>query len=104
MTPLNVAFRRSLVGVNLQAWQGVVAMVVNVQLTNQSDRFMWGLHQNGLFSVKFMYRALVIAKVIPYNTFIWKLKLPLKIKVFFVLVQESNFNKGQFSKATVARR
>jgi hypothetical protein len=34
MTPLNVAFRRSLMGVNLQAWHEVVAMVADVQLTN----------------------------------------------------------------------
>jgi hypothetical protein len=34
------------------------------------------------FFVKSMYRALVIAEVVPYNTFIWKLKLLLKIKVF----------------------
>ena len=63
-----------------------------------------GLHQNGLFLVKSMYRALVTAKAVPYNTFIWKMKLPLQIKVFLVLVQGSNLNKGQFSKATVARR
>jgi hypothetical protein len=31
--PLNVAFRRSLVGVNLQSWHEVVAMVADVQLT-----------------------------------------------------------------------
>ena len=30
MTPLNVAFRRSLVDVNLQAWHDVVAMVADV--------------------------------------------------------------------------
>jgi hypothetical protein len=80
--PLNVAFRRSLTGVNLQAWHNGVAMVANIQLTNQRDHFMWGLHQNGLFSVKSMYKALLGIQAIPYNTFIWKLKLPLKIKVF----------------------
>ena len=58
-TPLNMAFRRYLVGVNLQAWHEVVAMVADVQLTNQRDRFVWGLHQNGLFSVKSMYRAVL---------------------------------------------
>ena len=82
MTPLNVAFRRSVVGVNLQAWHEVVAMVVDVQLTNQRDRFVWGLHQNGFFSVKSMYRALLGSEAIPYNTLICKLKLLLKIKVF----------------------
>ena len=30
MTPLNVAFRRSLMGVNLQAWHNVVAMMADV--------------------------------------------------------------------------
>jgi hypothetical protein len=58
-----------------------------------NDRYMWaiiirrfcdsgGLHQSGLFSVKSMYRALLTAQAIHFNTFIWKLKLPLKIKVF----------------------
>jgi hypothetical protein len=70
MTPLNVAFRRFLVGVNLQAWYEVVAMVTDVQLINQRDRFVWGLHQNGFFSVKSMYRALLLAEAIPYNTLI----------------------------------
>ena len=40
MTPLNIAFRRSLMGVNLQAWHNVMAMVADVQLTNQRDRFV----------------------------------------------------------------
>jgi hypothetical protein len=51
MTPLNVAFRTSLMGVNLQAWHNVVAMVADAHLRNQRDRFVWGLHQNGLFSI-----------------------------------------------------
>ena len=42
LAPLNVAFRRSLVGVNLQAWHAIVAMVINVQLTNQRDTFIGG--------------------------------------------------------------
>jgi len=57
-------------GVNLQAWHNVVAMVADVQLTNQRYRFVWRLHQNGLFSVKSMYRALLGAQAIPYNTLI----------------------------------
>ena len=69
-------------GANLQAWHNVVAMVADVHLRNQRDRFVWGLHQNGLFSVSFMYRALLGAQALPFNTLIWKLKLPLKIKVF----------------------
>ena len=102
MTPLNVVFRRSLVDVNLQARYDVVAMVTDVQLTNQSNRFVWGLHQNGLFSVKSMYRALLGAEAIPYNTLIWKLKLHLKIKVFIwylykgVILTKDNLARRQW--------
>ena len=66
----------------------MVAMVTDVQLTNYKDRFVWGLHQNGLFSVKSIYKALLGAEAIPYNTLIWKLKLPLKIKVFMWYLYE----------------
>jgi hypothetical protein len=100
--PLNVAFRRSLMGVNLQAWNNVVAMVANVQLRNQRDRFVWGLHQNGLFSVKSMYRASLGVQPLPYNTFIWKLKIPLKVKVFMwylfkgVILTKDNLARRQW--------
>jgi hypothetical protein len=33
--PLNVGFKRSLVGNNLQAWHNLLAKLVNVQLTDQ---------------------------------------------------------------------
>jgi hypothetical protein len=100
--PLNVAFRRSLVGANLQAWHIVVAMVANVHLTNQRDRFVWRLHQNGVFSVKSMYRALLVSQAMPYNTLIWKLKLPLIGKVFMwylykgVILTKDNLARRQW--------
>jgi hypothetical protein len=43
--PLNVAFRRSLVDNNLQAWHHLVTKLVNVQLTDQRDHFIWSLKQ-----------------------------------------------------------
>jgi len=43
-TPLNVAFRRSFLRVNLKVWHKVVAMVLHVQLTNQRDHFPWELY------------------------------------------------------------
>jgi hypothetical protein len=36
----NVAFRRSLVGNNLQVWHHLIANIVNVQLMDQRDTFM----------------------------------------------------------------
>jgi hypothetical protein len=49
--PLNVAFRRSLAGNNLQAWHHLVDKLVSVQLTNQRDRFIWSLKQNSQFTI-----------------------------------------------------
>jgi hypothetical protein len=46
---LNVAFQRSLVDVNLQSWHEVLAMVADVQLTNQMDRFVWGYIRMDIF-------------------------------------------------------
>jgi len=57
-------------GANLQAWHNVVTMVADVHLRNQRDRFVWRLHQNGLFSVNSMYRALLGVQALPYTTLI----------------------------------
>jgi hypothetical protein len=57
--PLNVAFRRSLVSNNLHAWHHLVAKIVNVQLTDQRDTFMWYVKQNGQFTIRSMYNALI---------------------------------------------
>jgi hypothetical protein len=41
-----------------------------------------GLHQNGIFSIKSMYLALISDSRVRLNLMIWKLKLPWKIKIF----------------------
>jgi hypothetical protein len=57
--PLNVAFQRSLVDVNLQSWHEVVAMVADVQLTNQRDRFVLGATSEWIFFSKIHVPSLV---------------------------------------------
>jgi hypothetical protein len=80
--PLNLSFRRALVGDNLIAWIDLIFKLSLVRFSDNRDLFRWSLHQHGRFSVQSMYRALISEHVIPANTHIWKLKLPLKIKVF----------------------
>ena len=80
--PLNVSFRRALVGQNLVCWHEFCASIVHIQLNDSSDSFRWNFHQNGLFSVRSMYLALINNGYIEINKCIWKLKLPLKIKIF----------------------
>jgi hypothetical protein len=79
-------------------------MVADVQLTNQKVSFVWGLHHNRSFSVKSMYRVLLEYEVIPYNNVIWKLKLPLKIKVFLWYLYKGVILTKESSKKALVRR
>ncbi|XP_066160362.1 uncharacterized protein [Oryza sativa Japonica Group] len=80
--PLNVSFRRALVGQNLTLWYNLCASIAHIQLDDSTDCFRWNYHQNGHFSVKSMYLASISNGYIDRNKFIWKLKMPLKIKIF----------------------
>jgi hypothetical protein len=81
-TPLNVSFRRSLVGVNLQSWHDLVHTITNIHLNDQPDIFRWALASSGQFSVSSMYMAMIDSDIVSHNIFLWKLKIPLKVKVF----------------------
>ena len=85
-TPLNVSFRRNLQGNNLKDWLQIVSKVVDVELVQGHDIGIWTLQQNGLFSVHSMYLALMDDKILPINRPLWKLKIPLKVKVFIWLL------------------
>ena len=57
--PLNVSFRRALVGNKLIEWHSLVWKQVHVNLNEGMDLFMWNLHKKGLITVKSMYKHLV---------------------------------------------
>ena len=84
--PLNVSFRRNLIGRNLDDWQELVYLTSNVQITDSPDRCIWSLHKSGQFSVHSMYAALMDEISLPINKPLWKLKIPLKVKVFIWLL------------------
>ena len=65
---LNMSFRRALVGAKLTEWHSLVASIVHVMLNNMPDRFVWGLHKNGSFSVNSMYKFLVSNFLCDLNT------------------------------------
>jgi hypothetical protein len=80
--PLNVSFRRAIVGTNLEDWYAVVSKVVNVRLTDRQDQFIWKANKGGFFTVSSMYKILMLNGEIPRKSIIWKLRIPLKIKIF----------------------
>ena len=80
--PLNVSFRRALVGQNLVLWYNLVARLIHIRLCTDKDVFNWNLTSSGQFTVQSMYRTLINNGNVFYYKLIWKLKLPLKIKIF----------------------
>ena len=82
LVPLNVSFRRGLVGNNLVLWHRLVTTLVHVNLNEAKDIFKWKLHQNKMFTVHSMYNALMSNGVVMRERSLWNLKVPLKIKIF----------------------
>jgi hypothetical protein len=62
-SPPNVAFRRDLSGQRLVSWHALLQRLANVQLQPGHDEFRWNVHENGKFSVAFMYNALILPNV-----------------------------------------
>jgi hypothetical protein len=81
--PPNVTFRRTLLGVRLVSWNSLLLRLQAIQLLPGPDIFRWNLSENGIFSVNSMYKALMVPPApIDNHRKIWKMKIPLKIKVF----------------------
>jgi len=87
-----VSFRRSLSGHTLTLWHNLVARIGHVLLNNNNnndDVFHWNLNQSGMFTVSSMYKLLILMyKVlisngnVQFDKYLWKLKMPLKLKIF----------------------
>ena len=77
-----------------------------VQLSEVPDRFVWKLTTNGLFSVKSMYEDLMNDHTPYLRKYLWKLKIPLKIKIFMwflsnkVLLTKDNLVKRNWTGCT----
>jgi hypothetical protein len=78
----NISFRRALVDVKLREWLELIGKINNVTLDQGRDMFRWDLNRTGAFSVHSMYLHLLNQHAPFRHKFIWKLKIPLKIKIF----------------------
>uniref|UniRef100_A0A8I6XUJ7 Reverse transcriptase zinc-binding domain-containing protein n=1 Tax=Hordeum vulgare subsp. vulgare TaxID=112509 RepID=A0A8I6XUJ7_HORVV len=86
--PLNMQFRRALVGARWDAWLHLVRRLMQVQLSNHTDNVRWILAANGVFSVKSMYLDLINTGTLSRSLKIWNIKVPLKIKVFMWFIHK----------------
>jgi hypothetical protein len=80
--PLKVSFRRAQRGSVLNKWLELVTEIIDVNLNDQKDVFIWGLGRGQKFSVKSMYADIMKQYGVHSNCTFWKLRVPLKIKIF----------------------
>jgi hypothetical protein len=80
--PLNISFRRYLTGNILLLWNNLAQRIVLTQLRDAEDVFEWNLRQSDQFYVHSMYLALINNGFVDMNKRMWKVRIPLKIKIF----------------------
>ena len=85
--PLNISFRRALVDEKLQEWLDLVAKITNINLVDGRDHFRWNLNKYGIFTVGSIYLHKMNQHTPFCHKLIWKLKISLKIKIFFWYLQ-----------------
>jgi hypothetical protein len=78
----NLSFRRAIVEIKLVEWHNLSNLLASVSLGQSKDKFLSGGHRDGMFSVRSMYCLLMNAPNSTRNMLLWKLKLPLKIRIF----------------------
>jgi hypothetical protein len=80
--PLNISFRRTLSANRLTLWLQLVQRLMYVNLNEEKDNFIWGLTNLGQYTVKSLYLNLINDDTKYLKKYIWKMKVPLKIKIF----------------------
>jgi hypothetical protein len=87
----NISSRRALVDDKLREWLEMIGKINNVTLDQGMDMFRWDLNTTRTFSVRSVYLHLLNQHAPFRHKFIWKLKIPLKIKIFFDTYREVLF-------------
>jgi hypothetical protein len=81
----NLRFRRAMVGEKRSMWTNLNKLCGHVTFSEERDTLSWLLTESGQFSTKSFYLALQNFGDVPQK-FLWKTKIPLRIKTFIWLV------------------
>jgi hypothetical protein len=88
-TPLNISFQRSLNDHKWGEWMHLCQRLISVNLLTESVKFFWKLADLGCFTVKSMYLDLMNDHTTFLCKYLWKLKIPLKIKKFMWFISNN---------------
>jgi hypothetical protein len=88
-----------LVAANLQSCHHLILRLADIHLREHVNDFRWSLKYDGHFSVTSMYQACLASDIVPHNNYLWKIKIPLKIKIFlWLLYREAILTKDNLVK------
>lgn len=85
----NIKFTRDLWGESLELWTRIKEVCEGVELSNMNDTIKWTLIKNGIYSVKSHYSLIDDVISFPHK-FLWKNKIPPRVRIFFCLVLRNN--------------
>ena len=81
-------FRRRLSPGMIEHWNYIVNSAHNINLSVDSDVIFWKWTKSGMFTTKSVYEYLERDSFGPNYKWIWKAKIPLKIKIFLWQVMQ----------------
>jgi hypothetical protein len=83
-------FRRTLHGETLELWESLKGRCEEVTMQGGRDKITWTLTADHKFSVGSLYRKIITLGLKFPHKFLWKTKVPAKIKVFLWLVNRKS--------------
>jgi hypothetical protein len=81
-TNFDIPFRRRLRGELLDHWHYILNTLPLAPSHDENDRITWSLNKSAIFSTRSIYTLLEKNLAGSHNNWIWKSKIPLKIKIF----------------------
>ena len=92
-------FRRTLHGETVELWNSLKKRCEEIQMLGREDKILWTLTADHKFSVGSLYRKLVASVLKFPQKYLWKIKVPAKLKVFLWLVnKKSNLTRDVLLK------